>query len=160
VLTDDYVLAVPATIDLVGVGDIERDLPEPARRVMAASIQFSFGTQHALQMDHWYRRHLPRAVAVAHTRTYEMALSLVEAGIGIAVVPALAAAGHAGIARLRLHRIDMPSRRVVALLPAHYARIAFYADALAALARAGGEVVLPPILPVPPFIAAQAVEAR
>ena len=160
VLTDDYVLAVPAMIDLSEVGDPERDLPPEARAVLSASIQFSFGTQHALLMEQWYRRHLPRAASVAHTRTYEMALSLVESGIGIAIVPALAASGHSGLARVRLYRIDLPSRRVVALLPSHYARIAFYGDVLAALARAGQEVRPPPIAGVPPFIAAQAAETR
>lgn len=160
VLRDAYVLAVPAALDLAGVHDPARDLEGEARRVLSSSIQFSFGTQHALQMEQWYRRALPRAEAVAQTRTYELALSMVEGGVGVAVVPALAAAGHVDGRRVRLYRTDLPERRVIALLPAQYSRIGFYADVLRALAQAGGEVVLPPIAPMPPFMASASVESR
>jgi DNA-binding transcriptional LysR family regulator len=160
ILRDAYVLAVPACLDLSGVGDPARDLSGESRRILHSLIQFSFGTQHALQMEQWYRRVLPRAEAVAQTRTYELALSMVEAGIGVAVVPALAASGQVDGGRVRLFRTDLPERRVIALLPSQYARAGFYADVVRALGQAGSEVAPPAIAPMPPFMANAGVEAR
>lgn len=159
VVSDPYVLAVPPGIDLSKVRDLQRDVPAEMREVLNNTIHFSFGTQHALRMEQWYRRVLPHYRVVAQTRTYDMALSLVEAGAGVAVVPALAARNSPdSVFHVNLYRLDMPDRRVVALMPSQYARVDVYAKFIEALRQAGREAALPPVLPEPPFIQMAQVE--
>ncbi len=55
---------------------------------------------------------------------------------------------------VRLYRVDLPPRRLVALLPSQYRRQEPYATALDELAAAAADFRLPPILEPPPFLAA------
>src|SRR5262249_18363078 len=118
IVSDPYVLAVPTGLDLSKVRDLERDASAADREVLNSTVHFSFGTQHALRMEQWYRRVLPHYRVVAQTRTYDMALSLVESGAGVAVVPALAARlGDENLFHVDLYRPDMPERPHLAPIP-------------------------------------------
>src|SRR5204863_125857 len=85
---DPYFFAVPKGIDLSKVCDPDEDLPPAERAVVNRCIQFSFGTQHTRRVEDWYRQILPRHRVVAQCRTYELALSMVQAGLGVCLVPA------------------------------------------------------------------------
>ncbi|WP_162306001.1 LysR family transcriptional regulator [Oleisolibacter albus] len=157
-LADAQVLAVPRDLDLSGVRDPERDLPEAQRRVLNSCIRFNFGTQHSRRVEQWYREVLPRHRVLCQTRTYEVAMALVEAGAGVALVPALAAKlnpvlNHA----VRLYRVGLPDRRLVALLPPQNLRVDIYSRFLSILQGAAAQVALPAISPPPPFLSSPAL---
>mgnify|MGYP001055919035 CR=1 FL=1 len=46
---------------------------------------------HKKRIEEWFTSVLPNSRVFAKTRTYEVALSMVQSGRGVAVVPALAA---------------------------------------------------------------------
>ena len=54
---------------------------------------------------------------------------------------------------MKLYATDRPDRRTVAVVPSQYQRIEPYSAFLEALRQAGSAVRMPPILPMPPFIA-------
>ena len=86
---DPYVFAVPRGLDLA---QRDRSRARPAagqRRVLNRSIQFNFGNLHNQRVDEWYRSVLPRHQVAAWCRTYESALAMVQAGLGVALVPQL-----------------------------------------------------------------------
>lgn len=153
VMSDPYVLAVPEGMDLTDVRDPETDLPPDARKVINNCIQFSFGTQHTQRTAQWYRQVLPRHRVISQTRTYDMALSMVQAGVGVALVPALTAlVGRGNPFAVKLYRTDLATRRIVALMPSQYARAQPFAAFLDALQSAGDHVQLPDIQPIAPFL--------
>ncbi len=152
-LTDPQVLAVPRRLNLSEVEVPERDLTEADLRILNNCIQFNFGTQRSRRVEQWYRDHLPRHQVLCQTRTYEVALSMVDAGAGVALVPALAAKlGPAQDYDVRLYRVDMPERRLVALAPPQTLRVDLYARFLAILKEAAEEVELPTVEATPPFL--------
>ena len=119
-----------------------------------------FGTQHARRVQDWYDRHLPYNRLRARVRSFETAIDLVRAGLGICIAPALTVltdVGHRD--EYRLYAIDIePRQRLVAMIPAHYRRIGIYAELLGALQAVASEVMLPRIHPMPPFVAAREAE--
>lgn len=153
ILSDPYVLAVPRGIDLATVRDVDAELPEDQRRIVNRCIQFNFATQHTQRVAQWYHEVLPHHRLVAQSRTYEMALSMVEAGIGVALVPALALlVGHKISFDVSTFLTDLPERRIVALMPSQYARVQPYAAFLQALQDSGRNVHLPETGAIPPFL--------
>lgn len=160
VLADPYVLAVPSGIDLTNVSDVDAELPDDQRRVVNRCIQFNFGTQHTQRVAQWYRHVLPRHRLVAQSRTYELALSMVEAGVGVALVPALALrVGQSYPFDVSAFRTDLPERRIVALMPSQYVRVQPYGSFLQALQDSGKNVQLPEIEECPPFLTTAKSEA-
>jgi hypothetical protein len=80
-------------------------------------------------------------------------MGMVQAGLGIALLPALSAlSSGASNDGIRLYRVNTPPRRIVALVPAQLRRIEPYNTLLGALERVGTEYVLPAIEPAPPFL--------
>ncbi len=155
VFSDPYVLAVPKGIDLSKVNDPWHDLPEPERKVLNSCIQFSFGTAHQRRMEEWFQANIPNHRVVTQVRTYEVALSLVQEGLGVAVVPALTARiGGVADFGVQLYNIDLQDRRIIGLIPSQYARVEPYATFIASLEQAGSEVEIPSVLPRPPFVKA------
>lgn len=155
VFRDPYVLAVPRGLDLAGVKDVQTDLPEADRVVANSTIQFNFGSQHKRRIEEWYQRVLPHYRVVGQTRTYEVALSMVQEGLGVAVVPALTATvGPGRTFDVTLYRTTLPDRDIVALTPSQYVRVEPYATFLEMLKISGDRVVLPEIGPVPPLMEA------
>jgi len=153
VAEDPYVLAVPAGLPLKGVRDPDSELAPGDRAVLNSCIQFSFGTQHARRVEEWYGRVLPRHRLVAACRNYEVALGMVQAGLGVCLVPAFTAlSGSSTVSGVDLYRASGANRRIVALLPSQYERLELYGEFLSALRNAGSEVCLPEIIDAPPFL--------
>jgi len=153
VIEDPYILAVPSSIDLSAVEDPNRDLPPEHRAVVHSCIQFNFGTQHTNRVSHWYQTMLPGHRLVTQCRTYDVALSIVQAGKGVCLAPSLTAYdGGDGMAGVSLYATDQTPRQTIAVLPAHYLRVEPYKTFLSCLQQAGREVRFPKVLPVPPFI--------
>jgi LysR family transcriptional regulator, transcription activator of glutamate synthase operon len=153
---DGYALAVPPGLPLAGVADPDRDLPPDARRLLNRCIQFNFGNAHTQRTEEWYRRVLPRHRVVAQCRTYEVALAMVEAGLGVALVPILATVqGGRRLFDVDLHPAPGLERPLVALVPPQYLRVQPYAAFVEALAAAGAALDPPGLLlpPAPPFLA-------
>lgn len=151
-LEDPYVLAVPETVSLEDIADLKQlDLPQ--QEIMARSIRFAFGTTHTQRVQEWYEKALPNNQQVATTRSYEDALALVRAGVGICLAPLLAcmmdgAPSHG----VRLYRAPFQPRKMVALVPTQYRHTQPYASFLEALQESGQNLELPPLRVTPPFL--------
>ena len=160
ILTDPYVLVVPAGLDLSGVVDPVRDLQPADLALLNSTIQFVFGNQHSRRVQDWYDRVLPENRLTARARSFELVVELVRGGLGVGVVPMLSALnGAVHLDGVNLYRIDIEPRRIVALFPAHCRKQVPYAQLLAALLQAGAALTLPPLAAIPPFIAAAAEPA-
>jgi DNA-binding transcriptional LysR family regulator len=152
IVEDPYVFAVPRSIDLGAIRDIDA-APAKAARVLNSCIQFNFGTPHTLRVQQWYQRVLPSHRIAAHCRTYDVALELVRAEFGVCLVPALTAFQVAGsLDGIALYATDHGNRHTVAVLADQYLRLAPYKGLVEALQAAGRKLVLPPVLPMPPLI--------
>jgi DNA-binding transcriptional LysR family regulator len=152
IVEDPYVFAVPSSINLGVVTDLS-SVPADVGRLLNSCVQFNFGTQHTLRVQEWYQRVLPSHRIFAHCRTYEVALELVRAGLGVSLVPALTAFPPEGsLDGIELFATDHGRRRTVAILADQYLRLSPYKELVDALQVAGRNVVLPPILPMPHLI--------
>jgi len=150
IIEDPYVFAVPSAINLEALEDINSASADVAN-VLNRCVQFNFGTQHTLRVQQWYQRVLPFHRIIARCRTYEVALELVRAGLGVSLVPALTALS-AALDGVQLFATDHGLRHTVAILPDQYLRLTPYKELIEALQVAGRKVVLPRILPMPPLI--------
>jgi DNA-binding transcriptional LysR family regulator len=152
-LVEPYALAVPRGLGLAGVTDPERELPRDALAVLNRCIQFNFGNQHTQRVEDWYRRHLPRHGIVARCRTYEVALAMVEAGLGVALVPSMTAQlnGRA-LFEVDLFELTDFERPIVALVPPQYRRVEPFTSFIAALQAAASDLPILPLSPMPPFL--------
>lgn len=160
VMSDPYALAVPRGVDLDRVLDPAHDLEADAREILGRCIQFNFGNAHTQRLEQWYRRVLPRHHPIAQCRSYETALAMVGAGLGVALVPRLAAALNGGdMFDVRLYAVPGQVRTIVALTPAHYLRVEPYRTLLDVLPTAAAAIPLPAMTPTPPFISAALVAA-
>lgn len=158
---DPYCLAVPRGLDLAQVGDPEQDLEPAGRRLLNRCIQFDFGNQHNLRVVEWYRRTLPGYTAFASCRTYEAALAMVEAGLGVALVPLLTAQLNGReLFDLQLYPIPGMERPIEALIPSQYRRIEPFRCFMAALERNSLELKLPTLPAAPPFLARSVAEMQ
>jgi DNA-binding transcriptional LysR family regulator len=153
VAEDPYVLAVPAGLSLADISDPDAELEPAERKVINSCIQFAFGTQHTRRVEQWYSQVLPHHRLIASCRSYEVALAMVEAGLGVCLVPAFTAFdGQSTLAGVRFYRSTEPSRRIVALQPTQYQRVEPFRSFVDALRQAGSAVRLPDIAPSPPFL--------
>jgi DNA-binding transcriptional LysR family regulator len=150
---DPYVLVVPERLVLDGVRDPQAELDAAAFGLLGSAVQFSFGTPHTKRLEEWYHEVLPHSRVVAQCRSFEVAIALVRAGLGVCLVPALSTLGAEGPpGGVRLYRVALPPRRLVALVPSQYRRRAPYAAVLDGLVDAAGRIGLPPLLAPPPFL--------
>ena len=95
---------VPEALELSGLQEPDRELPPAALAVLMRVIQFNFGTLHTQRVEAWWRRVLPRHEVIAMCRTYDTALALVEAGLGVAQMPLLTVQqGRRLLGRVRLY---------------------------------------------------------
>lgn len=153
VLEDPYVLAVPEHLDLAGVTDPGRDLCAADREVLNRTIQFTFGTQHTDRVQAWYDQVLPDNWSFARVRSFEVAIGMVQQGLGICLAPAMSAmVGGRAVEGVRLYPVDLPARHIVALLAPQYLRVPAYAALIAALQQAGQEFAAPAMQALPPFL--------
>ncbi len=154
-LTESYVLATPADLRLEGVRDPERDLDPARRRILARTIRFNFGSRYNQRIEAWYRRHLPHSESIGRCRTYEVALAMVEAGLGVALVPLSSTRlGDRPLFAINTYTVPDLDRRILALFPSHYRRLEPLATFLAALAEAGAAAHPAGAAPPPPLLEA------
>jgi DNA-binding transcriptional LysR family regulator len=152
-LADPYVLVVPESLDLAAVHDPATDLLPEQRDLLRRSIQFSFGTQHSRRVEEWYSRMVPGHELVAQCRSFEIAISMVRAGVGVCLAPALSAlVGDQRVDGVRLYAVDIPDRELVALIPSQYRRQRLYATLVEELRQAADQLPDLPALPTPPFM--------
>jgi DNA-binding transcriptional LysR family regulator len=152
-LDDPYVLVVPASLDLAKVRTPRLDLAPAALALLGRSIQFSFGTQHTKRVEDWYAGMLPGNRIVAQCRSFEVAIGLVRSGTGVCLAPALSTLmGGGPPVGVRLYRVAVPPRRLIALLPGQYREQAPFAALLDTLQAVCGRFEMPAMLPTPPFL--------
>lgn len=154
VVDDPYVLVVPERLNLDGIENPERQLGAEDFALLNRSIQFIFGTQHAKRVEDWYDQMLPGHRVAAQCRSFELAVSLVRTETGVCLAPALSTVMDTEVPEgIRLYRVDVEKRRIVALVPSQYRRLEPYSTLLDRLQQVGAETRLPAILPTPPFLA-------
>jgi LysR family transcriptional regulator, transcription activator of glutamate synthase operon len=152
-MREPYALAVPRGLELGRVTDPERDLPAAERRVVNRCIQFNFGNATTQRIEEWYREALPRHQLVAQCRTYEVALAMVEAGLGVALVPLLTTHLNGRMLfDVDLYLAPRLERPLVALVPPQYLRVQPFASFVEALREAGTSLPSPHLAPPPPFL--------
>ena len=152
VFTDPYALAVPKGLNLEGIESLQQ-LSSKDRKTLSSNIVFEFGSQHKKRIEEWLKTTILTTKTVAHTRSYEVALSMVEAGLGVAVIPALTASIGLGKSYgVTLYKTNLPERRLVTLIPAQYNRLEPYSFFIKCLVEAGKEVISPKINITPPIL--------
>lgn len=139
-LDDPYVLVVPETPDAATFNNV---------------IHFVYGTQHQKRIDEWYQATLPDHRVVARCRSFEGAVAMVRAGLGICLAPALSCfAGEALMGGIRLYEAGLGiPRPLVALVPSQYRHLAPYAALIETLQDVARNRVQPLIEPMPPLLA-------
>lgn len=152
---DPYVFAAPRGLKLDHVDVPEVDLPAEHQRILNRTIQFNFGNLHNQRVDEWYRRVLPRHQVTACCRTYESALAMVQAGLGVALVPQLCTQlGGQAVYDVDLYAVPELARPIVALIPPQYRRTQPFATFLDCLQRTADRMAEPVVRPAPPFLEA------
>lgn len=152
-LDDPYVLVVPESLDLSRIETLD-DLAPEQRTVMASAIQFVYGSQHQKRIEAWYGAHLPGHRVVARCRSFEVAVALVQAGVGVCLAPALSCMqGDTVIPGIRLHHValDIP-RQLVALVPSQYRQLSPYAALIETLQAVGQDKIIATVAAMPPFL--------
>ena len=151
IFSDPYVLAVPKNINLNSISGQE-ELETKQKKVLGSIIEFEFGNQHKRRIEEWVSEVISKPKVVARTRTYEVALSMVQHGLGIAVLPALTASiGNGRGYEVNLYKTNLPARKVVALSPSQYARVEPYKSFISSLEKAGSNIELPKIWSMPKY---------
>ena len=149
IFTDPYVLAVPKNMNLEAIRDV-KDLDQDSQRIIDSNIVFEFGSQHKKRIQDWFKKNLNSNKIIAHTRSYEVALSMVEAGLGIVVIPALTAlVGTKRSYNVNLYKTDLADRRLVSLTPKQYDNIEPSKSFNLSLIKAGKKLHLPEIKEAP-----------
>ena len=150
---DPYVLAAPRGLDLGRIHTPETELSPEHQRILNRSIQFNFGNLHNQRVDEWYRRVLPRHQVAACCRTYESALAMVQARLGVALVPQFSTQlGGQAVYDVDLYAVPELERPIVALIPPQYRRAQPFAVFLDCLKQAADGLTLPTVGPTPPFL--------
>jgi DNA-binding transcriptional LysR family regulator len=114
----------------------------------------NFGSPFQELFGRWYRRVVPDFREAASCRTYEQALSMVEAGLGVAIVPMLSTQINGRLAfDVDLFSIPIEPRKVWAMLPSQYRYMQPYARVIDALIKVSKRHVdrvplAPPLLPM------------
>ncbi|CDP50026.1 LysR family transcriptional regulator [Paradevosia shaoguanensis] len=158
IVDDPMVLVVPDRLDLSKVRNANKDMRREDRAILNQSIQFIFGTQHAKRVEDWYDQMLPEHRVAAQCRSFEVAIGLVRAGMGVCLAPALSTvAGTQAFEGVRLYKVQAPPRHIVAMLPSQYRRLEPYASLIDALQEVGEAFRLPSIEATPPFLDRPAV---
>ena len=133
--------------------DPQHDLSAEDYRTLSRSIQFAFGTPHAKRVQTWYDQAIPGNWPFTQARSYEVALGMVSAGLGVCLAPALSSVvGDRAIHGLKLYRVAYPPRQIVALLPTQYLRQQPYLALVEALQNVGRKFEMPRFHDTPPFL--------
>ena len=151
IFTDPYVLAVPKKIDLDNITSF-KDLKQEDKEIISSTILFEFGSLYKKRIDEWLKNTLPDLKPIAHTRSYEVALSMVEAGLGVVILPALTSVvGLNKFYDVKLYKTNLLNRRLVALTPNQFSNTEPSKSFISSLIEAGMSLTLPPMLDMPKF---------
>jgi DNA-binding transcriptional LysR family regulator len=152
-LDDPYVLVVPEALPLDSIQS-EDQLAADQRAVLNSAIQFIYGTHHQRRVEAWYEKALPDHRVVARCRSFEVAIAMVRAGVGICVAPALSCfVGNAVLNGIRLYDVEMDlPRSLVALVPSQYRHRQPYVSMIDAMRDVAHEQVRPQIRTAPAFL--------
>ena len=146
---DPYVLAVPKNLNLEDILDF-KTLSQKQQNLLTSSIVFEFGSQHKKRIEDWFKRNLKTKKIIAHTRSYEVALSMVEAELGVVVLPALTAMiGFGKSYNVNLYQTDLLNRRLVSLAPKQNENLEPVKSFISCLVKAGKKLNLPRVKPTP-----------
>ena len=149
IFSDPYVLAVPKQLDLHKI-DSFTDLSQNNQSILSSNIVFEFGSQHKKRIEDWFKKNLNSKRIIAHTRSYEVALSMVEANLGVVVLPALTAlVGFGRSYDVNLYQTDLSDRRLVSLTPKQYEQLEPSKSFIKSLEEAGNKLNLPQIKGTP-----------
>lgn len=142
--SDPYVLAVPKS-------------PDGSRELLLRSvIMVDIGSTYQDLVSGWYRRIIPNHKEVARCRTHELALTMVEAGLGVAIVPMLATQVNGRMVfDVELYALPLEPRKIWAVLPSQYRYTQPHARILDALRMVdkrltGAPLPLRPLTKLPP----------
>ena len=127
-----------------------KDLKSSEKVIMSSTILFEFGSLYKKRIDDWLKNTLLDLKTIAHTRSYEVALSMVEAGLGVVVLQALTSV--VGLNRsndVNLYKTNLLNRRLVALTPNQFSKTEPSMSFVSSLQEAGKNLKLPKILDVP-----------
>ncbi len=146
---DPYVLAVPKNLNLEKITYL-KDLSQKQQSIVSSSIVFEFGSQHKKRIEDWFKKNLKTKKVIAHTRSYEVALSMVEAELGVVVLPALTALiGFGKSYDVNLYQTDLLNRRLVSLTPKQNENLEPAKSFISCLVKAGKKLNLPKIKATP-----------
>ena len=124
--SDPYVLAVPK-----GAGGERGEL-------LRSIVMVDLGNAYRDMISDWYQSVLPDYEEVARCRTHEMALSMVEAGLGMAIVPKLSTQVNGRMVfDVDLFDVPLEPRKIWAVLPSQYRYTQPHARIIEALRIAG-----------------------
>ena len=149
---DPYVLAVPKNLDLEEIASID-SLSSKYQDLISSNIMFEFGSQHKKRIEDWFKKNLQTKKTIAHTRSYEVALSMVEAELGVVVLPALTAMiGFGKSYDVNLYQTDLLNRKLVSLTPKQNENLEPVKSFISCLVKAGKNLYLPTVKPTPPIL--------
>ena len=146
---DPYVLAVPKSLNLEDISNLN-SLSAEHQDLLSSNIVFEFGSQHKKRIEDWFKRNLKTKKIIAHTRSYEVALSMVEAELGVVVLPALTVMiGFGKSYNVNLYQTDLLNRRLVSLTPKQNENLEPVKSFISCLAQAGKKLNLPIVKEAP-----------
>ena len=146
---DPYVLAVPKSLNLEDISSYN-SLSQKYQNLLSSSIVFEFGSQHKKRIEDWFKKNLNTKKVIAHTRSYEVALSMVEAELGVVVLPALTAMiGLDKSYDVNLYQTDLLDRKLVSLTPKQYESLDPVKSFISCLVKAGKKLNLPTVMSTP-----------
>ena len=149
---DPYVLAVPKNFNMEDISSFN-SLSQKHQTLLSSSIVFEFGSQHKKRIEDWFQKNLNTKKIIAHTRSYEVALSMVEAELGVVVLPALTAMiGFGKSYDVNLYQTDLLDRRLVSLTPKQYETLEPVKSFISCLVKAGKKLDLPKVKPTPDIL--------
>lgn len=134
---DCYVLAVPRDIELE---EREGEAAVQGESLFRSIIMVDFGSPYQELLEGWYRRVVPNYREVARCHTYDLALSMVEAGLGVAIVPMLSTMVNGrSVFDVDLFSLPVEARMVWAILPSQHRYMQPYARVLETLISVGSQ---------------------
>ncbi len=110
-MNDPYVLVVPQALELDGVAALA-DLAPEQRQMLSRSVRFVFGSRSDTRMENWYRSRSLGQRVVAECRSFEAAVALVGAGLGICLAPAMSSGSDGNrLSGVRLYATELAAER-------------------------------------------------
>ncbi len=102
---------VTQSVELTDVASVN-DLAPEQRQILSRSIRFVFGSRSDTRMENWYRSRSLGERVVAECRSFEAAVALVGAGMGVCLAPALSCGSDGNrVSGIRLFATELAAER-------------------------------------------------